>query len=77
MSTYSLPEPTYQVTDWADPAEPMQTQWGQVCYHNWLRLECDRWHGKWRKAWVMEHPDGRVAMFSLARYQTTNLSDKE
>jgi hypothetical protein len=76
MSTYTVPEPAYQVTDWAPPEEPIESQWGKLCYNHWLQAECSRWKEKWRDAWIVQHPDGRVAMFSLAKYMKLTVGEK-
>lgn len=70
-------EPMFQVTEWGDPAEVINTtKHGKICYNHWCQLECERWGQKWRTAWVVEHPGndalkikpGSVAMFSFRRY---------
>lgn len=75
-ATYTVPEPSYQVTEWANPEEIIESQWGKLCYNHWLQTECSRWAEKWRTAWVVQHPDGRVAMFSLAKYMKLTVGEK-
>ena len=54
-----------QVTEWGNPMDPMDSQWGEIRYRDWLVLECARWQNKdFRQGWIEQNSAGLIAMFS-------------
>lgn len=54
-----------QVIIWAVPSPTLQflTQWGVLCWDEWLEEECARVRGKGISAFVKVNGGGRMALF--------------